>query len=131
MEKKMKSALGVINAAQKTTVGDKGWKESLREYITDPARLERAINGAMLGITVALTPVALNALAAQRRVGFYPDHMIREAKRDVETGAGMYLLGAGAGAVGGLVGGPAGSAVAAAVVAHKMVPSMKERVWGT
>jgi hypothetical protein len=140
MNRRPKSTLAAVALATPratdVSVGEPGWRDRLYQSLADRTWRERAVNGAKLGVGVALMPVAINALAKQKLVSRLQPlgpqqrrkYRIREAVSDLGKGLGMAVLGAGAGAVGGLVGGPAGSALAAGALAHLTVPSTRERL---
>ena len=133
MNRRPKSTLAAVALATPratdVSVGEPGWRDRLYQSLADRTWRERAVNGAKLGVGVALVPVAINALAVQKDLlGYRNGLKIREAGHDLGKGLRMAALGAGAGAVGGLVGGPAGSALAAGALAHLTVPSTRERV---
>ena len=133
MNRRPKSTLAAVALATPratdVSVGEPGWRDRLYESLADRTWRERAVNGAKLGVGVALVPVAINALAVQKDLlGYRNGLKIREAGSDLGKAYVMAYLGAGAGAVGGLVGGPAGSALAAGALAHLTVPSTRERL---
>ena len=133
MNRRPKSTLAAVALATPratdVSVGEPGWRDRLYQSLADRTWRERAVNGAKLGVGVALMPVAINALAKQKQLLIYDrKHKIREAGSDLVKAYVMAYLGAGAGAVGGLVGGPAGSALAAGALAHLTVPSTRERL---
>ena len=141
MNRRPKSTLAAVALATPratdVSVGEPGWRDKLYQSLADRTWSERAVNGANLGVGVALVPVAINALAKQKLVSRLQPlgpqqrrkYRIREAGSDLGKGLGMAVLGAGAGAVGGLVGGPIGSGVAAGALTHLTVPSTRERLY--
>ena len=116
MEPRHRSTLEAVTRATRDDirVGDKDWRKEMYESVTDRKRRESAIQGAKLGATAALVPVALGALAYQKSYwhlnkGIKP----AEAAKDTLRAAARAGLGAAAGAAGGLVAGPIGGVAAA------------------
>ncbi len=114
-------------------VGETGWRDRLYQSVTDRKRREDAIQGAKLGATAALVPVALGALAYQRSYRKRTKETnMQVARQDITRALATTGGAAVVGAAGGFVAGPIGGVAAAAYAASMSAPELsavKDRAW--
>jgi hypothetical protein len=128
---KSRSKLGAVARATRDDVsapayvGEAGWRDRLYQSVTDRKRRENAIQGAKLGATAALVPVALGALAYQREYRKRARNTNMEvARQDIARAVATTAKAAVAGAAGGFVAGPLGGVAAAAYVSSMSAPAL-------